>query len=265
MKPVAPAPAPAEPGARYLVPVLVSAFRILNELSHCGGLGLHEVTRRTGIPKSTVFRILSTLHHLGYILRDEERIYRVSHSLASLASELSLSENLRRLARPHLLHLRDQFGETVNLGQLQLDKVVYLEVIPSEYALRLHERPGAAVPFHASALGKAILAFSPGDVVRGLLEGRALPALTSNTITAPVAFLRELSRVRRQGYALDREETMLLATCVGAPILDARGQALAALSISGPSSRFQPRRDPRIVAALRAAAASISQRLASPA
>jgi len=250
-----------EPGGRYQVPVLLSAFRILNELSRSGGLTLNELTLRTGIAKSTVFRILHTLNHLGYVLRDAARTYHLSHSLASLVSEVAASDALRRLALPYMLRLRDEFGETVNLGHLHVDKVVYLEVVPSEYALRLHERPGASVPVHASALGKAILAFSPPDVVESLTQNRALSSHTPNTITEPAAFLRELQRVRVQGYALDREETVLLATCVGAPILDAGGRAVAALSISGPSSRFQPRRDRRVIPSLLGVAAELSQRL----
>ena len=261
MKPKTSQPARREPGGRYLVPVVLNTFRILHELSRCGGLTLHELTLRTGIAKSTVFRILATLHHLGYVHRDGQRTYHLSHTLADLVTEVASSEALRRLALPHMLKLRDQFGETVNLGQLRLDKVVYLEVVPSEYALRLHEQPGASVPVHASALGKAILAFTPTGAVESLIQGRELPALTPNTITEPGALRRALRRIRARGYALDLEETMPLATCAGAPILDASGRALAALSISGPSSRFQPRRDRRVVAALRAAAAEISVRL----
>jgi DNA-binding IclR family transcriptional regulator len=80
--------------------------------------------------------------------------------------------------------LRDQFGETVNLGHMQLDKVTWLEVVPSEFALRLHERPGSGVCLHARALGKAI----------------------------PQDFMAELKRVREPGYAFDRGETSLQAT-----------------------------------------------------
>jgi IclR family acetate operon transcriptional repressor len=254
-------PSRPEPGGRYLVPVLLSAFRVLSELSRSGGLTLHELTLRTGIAKSTVFRILQTLNHLGYVLRDASRTYHLSHSLAGLVSEVAASDALRRLALPYMLRLRDEFGETVNLGHLRVEKVVYLEVVPSEYALRLHERPGASIPVHASALGKAILAFSPPEVVESLIQNRALPRLTPNTITEPAAFLRELQRVRTQGYALDREETVLLATCVGAPILDAGGKALAALSISGPGSRFHPRRDRRVIPGLLRVAEEIAQRL----
>jgi IclR family acetate operon transcriptional repressor len=252
---------PAPNNGRYLVPVVRSTFRILEELSSSGSLNLNEITVRTGVAKSTVFRILSTLLHLGYVLRDEgKRTYAVSPSLAGLANDTAGAEALRHAALPYMLGLRDQFGETVNLGRLHLDKVVCLEVVPSEYALRLNERPGASVWAHASAMGKCILADAPPEVVAGLLDHRKLPALTPHTITNAPEFRRELHRVRERGYAFDREETTLLATCVAAPIRDVQRRTIAAMSISGPSSRFNPRRDKRVVEALLRAATALSQR-----
>lgn len=244
---------------KYMVPVVKSTFKILTELSKGGSLGLNEVTLRTGVSKSTVFRILATLTSLGFVVRDSDRNYYVSHSLAGLVSDAAGSEALRRAALPHMLRLRNQFGETVNLGHLQLDKVTYIEVVPSEYALRLHERPGATVDLHASALGKAILAFGPTEVAESLIRGRELPMFTRNTITDPDEFMAELRRVRERGYALDRGETSLLATCVAAPILDAQGTAIAALSISGPASRFNPRANSPVVESLLLATAEISR------
>jgi IclR family acetate operon transcriptional repressor len=249
-----------DPESRYKVPVVCSTFRILEELSKAGALGLNEITQRTGVAKSTVFRVLTTLRLLGYVIRDAHRNYSVGHSLADLFSDIASSESLKLAAMPCMLRLRDQFGETVNLGQLRHDKVVYLEVVPSEYALRLHERPGATVDAHASALGKAILAFSPPPVAESLVANRKLSMLTRKTITDPVEFSAELRRVRERGYAFDRGEASLLATCVGAPILDARGNALAGLSISGPSSRFNPKKDAPAVEGLLAAVAEISKR-----
>jgi len=245
---------------RYLVPVVRSTFRILEELSTSGSLNLNEITVRTRVPKSTVFRILSTLHHLGYVLRDEgKRTYAISPNLSDLANDTASADALRHTALPHMLGLRDEFGETVNLGHLHLDKVIYLEVVPSEYALRLNERPGASVWAHASALGKCILADAPLQVVAGILDHRKLPALTPHTITDAEEFRHELRRVKERGYAFDREETTLLATCVAAPIRDAQGRAVAAMSISGPCSRFNPRRDKRVVEGLLRAATAISQ------
>lgn len=244
---------------KYMVPVVKSTFRILEELTAAGALGLNEITQRTGIPKSTVFRVLTTLHALGYVIRDGKREYCNSPSLADLVGDQASTEVLRRAALPWMVKLRDESGETVNLGQLHLDKVVYIEVVPSEFALRLSERPGATVAPHASALGKAILAYSPPEVVDSLIRAQELSSLTRNTITQPAALRDELHRVRARGYAFDKGEISPLATCVGAPIVAGNGCALAAMSISGPTSRFKPRHGSQIIDSLLRATAEISQ------
>lgn len=249
-------------GGTYSVPVVRSTFQILEALSRTEHLGLREVTQATRIPKSTVFRILSTLVDLGYITRDASRNYRISSSLSSLVSDEAATEELRRLALPLMLDLRDKYGETVNLGVQQLDKVTYLEVIPSEFALRLQERRGASVPAHASALGKAILAFSPEDAVSDFMRGLTLERVTEHTISDPDEFLAELKRVRNAGVAFDRGEGSLLAVCVGAPILDAKGNAVAAMSVSGPASRFSPKRDAPVIVSLLKGTTELSRSLA---
>ncbi|HWB84660.1 MAG TPA: IclR family transcriptional regulator [Bryobacteraceae bacterium] len=250
-----------QPAEKYMVPVVRSTFRILEELSGAGALGLNEVTQRTKIPKSTVFRVLATLHSLGYVIRDDNRDYCVSPTLMDLAGDQGNAEVLRRAALPWMVKLRNESGETVNLGQLQFDKVVYLEVVPSEFALRLSERPGATVAAHASSLGKAILAFSPPGVLDGLLRAHELTTYTRNTIAEPAVLTEELRRVRDRGYALDRGEISSLATCVGAPIVAENGCAIAAMSISGPTSRFNPRRDSPIIESLVRATREISSTL----
>lgn len=239
----------AEP-SKYSVPVVRSTFQILEELSRSELLGLREVTQTTRIPKSTVFRILSTLMDLGYVTREANRSYRVNPKLGRLVRDGATSETLRRLALPLMLDLRDKYGETVNLGVRRLDKVTYLEVVPSEFALRLQESRGASVPAHASALGKAILAFSPPNLVGELVRGRKLESVTEHTISDPDAFLAELKRVRNAGVAFDRGEGSMLATCIGAPILDTNGYAVAAMSISGPASRFNPKKRSPVIASL---------------
>ncbi|MBI4906022.1 MAG: IclR family transcriptional regulator [Acidobacteria bacterium] len=250
---------------RYMVPVVRSTFRILEELSRSGGLGLNEICARTGVSKSTVFRVLTTLHSMGYVLRDpNRRSYLVSPSLADLVPEGAGIEQIRNIALPHMIMLRDSFGETVNLGHLQIDKIVYVEVVPSEYALRLSERQGATCPLHATALGKAILAVSRPELVKSLLARCTFEPFTEHTITDRDEFALELDRVRKRGYALDEEENMLMATCVAAPIVDPNGVPVAAISISGPSSRFHPKRDRKAVEALVGAVRAIAQELVRP-
>lgn len=248
--------------SKYSVPVVRSTFRILEELSHSERLGLREVTQNTSIPKSTVFRILSTLVELGYVQRDLQRSYRLTLGLSNLVSDEAASEELRRLALPIMLGLRDKFSETVNLGVQTTNKVTYLEVVPSEFALRLQESRGASVPAHASALGKAILAFNPQDSVIELLSAHKLEKVTEHTITDRDELLAELKRVRHAGYAMDRGEGSMLAVCVGAPILDADGHAIAAMSISGPASRFNPKKDAPVIRSLVEDAAALSEAFA---
>lgn len=252
----------ADQVGKYSVPVVRSTFRILQELSRAEFLGLKEITQKTGISKSTVFRILNTLWEMEYVLRDANRNYRISPNLGRLVGEDATGELLRRLALPVMLELRNQYGETVNLGVRHFDKVTYLEVVPSEFALRLEERRGASVPAHASALGKAILAFSPSHASQDFIRGGRLEALTQNTISDPEELLTEIKRVRNAGFAFDRGEGSLLAVCIGAPILDAQGNALAAMSISGPASRFNPKKDSPVITSLLKATKGLSQALA---
>jgi DNA-binding IclR family transcriptional regulator len=246
---------------KYSVPVVRSTFRILEELAHSQPLGLKEITQNTGIAKSTVFRILNTLVQIGYVIRDANRDYRISPVLGRLVDEEAFNEELRRLALPLMLELRDKYGETVNLGVQQFDKVTYIEVIPSEFALRLQESRGASVPAHASALGKAILAFSPQELVEQLIRHHQLDSITPNTITRPEELLAEIRRVRTAGVAFDRGEGSLLAVCIGAPILDGHGNAVAAMSISGPASRFNPKRDSPVISSLLKATTELSRAL----
>lgn len=248
--------------SKYSVPVVRSTFRILEELARSQPLGLKEITHNTSIAKSTVFRILNTLVQIGYVIRDGNRDYRISPMLGRLVNEESFYQELQRLALPVMLELRDKFGETVNLGVQQLNKVTYIEVVPSEFALRLQESRGASVPVHASALGKAILAFSAQDQVERLVRHQHLEIITPNTITRPDDLLAEIKRVRSSGYAFDRGEGSLLAVCIGAPILDPQGNAVAAMSISGPASRFNPKRDSPVITSLLKATADLSRALA---
>jgi DNA-binding IclR family transcriptional regulator len=259
-----PAAKPSEEPRKYSVPVVRSTFRILEELARSEPLGLKEITQNTGIAKSTVFRILNTLVHMGYVIRDADRYYRISPVLGRLVNEEASNDALRRLALPIMLELRDRYGETVNLGVQQFDKVTYIEVVPSEFALRLQESRGVSVPAHASALGKAILAFSPRNVVEQLIRSHHFEGITPNTITRSADLLAEIKRVRSAGFAFDRGEGSLLAVCIGAPILDDQGTAIAAMSISGPASRFNPKRDSPVIGSLLKATADLSRALTRP-
>jgi IclR family acetate operon transcriptional repressor len=136
--------------------------------------------------------------------------------------------------------LLEMFGETVNLGVLRDGEVFYLEILESAHSFRMAAAPGTRSPVHSTALGKAIAAFLPPSEVDALIRAKGLAALTPRTITTRAALKRELTRIRARGYSEDNAETELEASCVGAPILGARGDVVGAISLSGPASRMRP-------------------------
>ena len=168
--------------------------------------------------------------------------YRLGHKVVELTG--SAEQRLRRLravVRPHLKALRDLTDETTNLVVLDRFNAIYVDQFESSRAVRMFTEVGRTVPAHASASGKAMLAFSPAGVVDNLCGQAPLPALTAQTLTDPEELRRELARVRARGYAVDNEEYEDGVVCVAAPILGAGGAVQAAVSVSGPAGRMHRR------------------------
>ena len=171
----------------------------------------------------------------GFVERDAQTSrYRLGTHLVSLGG--NESQLLAQRARPFLERLRDRFDETVNLGALSGDSIVYLDVVESPHTVRLAARPGNRDFVHSTALGKAIAATFPDDEVRRILARSGLPRRTANTITRPQDYIKHLEVVRRQGYALDDQENDLDGRCVAVAIPAPRVRF--AISVSGITSRF---------------------------
>jgi IclR family acetate operon transcriptional repressor len=240
--------------ANYYIEVLGKALIVLDVFGRQEKprLSLQEITAQSKLSKNTVFRILYTLGEHGYV---------VKHN-----TEYELVNNLHRkdlpaIARPVMNRLRDQCGETVNLGVLDGAQIRYVDVCESPARIRLAERVGGRDYLHCTALGKAHLAFLPPQQASELLRSGGMPRLTSRTITAVSAMKAELARVRKTGYAVDDEESMLGAYCVGVPIIGENDVPVAALSVSGPTVRFNHRALAQTARALLNAAAEIRARI----
>lgn len=198
-------------------------------------VSLLDVADATELPKSSAFRYLWTLENHRYVERDPDTgLYRLG--LGFLGMQSRQLEVLRERTRPWLEKLRDDLGETINLGLLDGDSVIYVDIVESRRGVRLAARRGDRDPIHSTALGKAIAADLPDDRVREILEHSGMPRRTANTITTPDDYLAELARVRRLGYAVDDGENELDGRCVAVPIPGTR--LPAALSLSAPSARF---------------------------
>lgn len=202
-------------------------------------LGVSELARRASLPKSTAFRLLSYLEEAGYVERVGKH-YRVGWKLFELGNRVGYCRpgRLRDIATPYLTELFAQTHYVVHLAVLDGTDVVYLEKIHGHQAPPTPTRVGGRMPASCCALGKAILSRSPAEKVREVLLG-GLRRRTPYSLAEPGRLLADLSRVRTRSVAFDREEAALGLTCVGAPIL--RDEvAVAAISVSGPTTRFDP-------------------------
>jgi IclR family acetate operon transcriptional repressor len=224
-----------------LVQSVDRSLAILETLATADDLRLIEIAARTGLQPSTVHRLLGTLVARGYAVQSRPTgRYMLGYRLlwlAGLAGERV--GRLRLLARPHLVSVREATGETANLSILAPPNSVYVEQVEGVRAVRMLAHIGAAVPAHASAAGKAMLAAASPDDLSQILGSDPLPALTPHTITSLTGLRQELEQVNRKGFAVDQEEHELGVNCVAAPVFDDHGAA-AAISVSAPSLRIQP-------------------------
>lgn len=242
-------------GRTYTIAVVSRALDVLEALADGNGsLGPTELARRIGSTPSAAFRILKTLEDRGYVSRDAVTgHYRLGARLAYLGERATGARDLREVARPVLEELHRRFGETVNLGVLADEHVVYLDIIESVHGLRMAARVGTRDLPHSTSLGKAILAHLPDAELERYLQ-RPLERRTPNTITDPGALRAELERVRSAGVAEDHEENEEGALCFGAPVFGHDGRVVAAISVSGPAIRLSGTRAEEVKVAIRDAA-----------
>lgn len=240
----------------YTVRSVQRACSILNLLQHSvDGVSLVDVGAATELPKSSAFRYLWTLEQHRYVERDADTgTYRLG--LGFIGMQPRHLELLRQRARPVLAKLRDDLGETVNLGVLESDFVVYLDIVESRRNVRLAAAPGDRDALHSTALGKAVAAHLPEAQVRESLQRLEMSARTVNTITSIDDYLVELARVRRTGYAIDDRENEPDGRCVAVIIPDT--PLPAAISLSAPSARLPLQHVQQVALALTTAAALIA-------
>ena len=240
------------------VAVLHKALDILESLQSADGpQALDQIVASTGVARSTTHRLLQNLLSRGYLERTSSGKYSLGLKLLEIGATVRQRQSLRDIARPIMLDLRERLGETINLGKVRGDSVLYLETVESEHAFRVSAALGIRDPLHVTSIGKAILAWLPPERRPALTDWRRL---TPNTITDVLRFTEDLSLTRRRGFALDDEESMQGGRCIGVPVLH-NGLPVAGLSVSGPVARISSDRVPEIAEILKTAAATIAAQL----
>jgi DNA-binding IclR family transcriptional regulator len=241
------------------------SIRILKALAAGPGrLGVSELSERLGLAKGTVHGLLRTLQEHGLVEQhpDSDK-YQLGPQLLQLSNRyLDLSElRSRALAWSELLAARAE--EAVRVGVPHDGGVLVVHhVFRPDSTLQILE-VGAVLPLHATALGKAVVAYL--DEIREDLLAGSLSKLTGHTHATPAALRRELAKVREQGYAVEREEAVLGEVGLAAPIFDRRSEAVGAIGVAGPRERVLRRgREAPVAAAVIEAARGISRDLGAP-
>jgi DNA-binding IclR family transcriptional regulator len=197
-------------------------------------MSLDEMSGDLGVHKTTVLRLLRTLESHRMVQRDAQHRYRLGSGLFRLAQQALDERDIRQVAAPHLRRLNQEHGHTVHLAAYEGGEVVYVDKYDGRHAVRMYSRIGNVAPLHCTAVAKVLLADMPETEIASLVERIDFTPYTANTITDPGAFRRELQRVREQGWAADRAEHETFINCVAAPVRDASGRAIAAVSVSVP-------------------------------
>lgn len=226
---------------------------------------LKTITAQLGLPKSTVYRLLTNLETRGYVRCTCDGGYQLGFRFMMMGQRVEQAFDVKHFARPQMAILNGYSKESVHLAVLHGTKVLYVDTMDCPLPIRLVAKVGATNAVHCTALGKALLIGHRDEEIREILQAEGMEKRTRYTLTTPEAFLAEMETVRRQGFAFDYRESDPDCSCVGAPIYNHLGKVVAAISVSGPVSRvpknlMAAKVAPRLLVAVR----HISKELGAP-
>lgn len=247
---------PAEGNA---VQSLDRALRILAIVAESDGLSLSEVAERAGLAPSTAYRMLTTLANHGMVeFAEEQQLWSVGVEAYRIGSAFLRGRKLVDRARAVMQDLMEETGETANLGVAEDDFVVFVSQVETHQAIRAFFRPGTRSPFHASGIGKAILAHLGADRVERIVGRTGLETFTERTLSRRGELAADLAAIRSRGWSVDDEERYPGMRCVAAAIFNEFAEPVGGISISGPTVRVTPDRLAAIGPRVRDAAASVT-------
>lgn len=220
--------------SRYIVPSLDRAIDVLEILASAQvPIGLTEMCRRTKIPKSTLFRIMTTLQARGCVELDEEGSrFKLGMKVWELGDAYLRDLDLYSASLPHLKQLADDSGESVFLGILDESEVIYIQRLESAKSVTVVRKLQQRAPAHCTATGEAILAYLPEAELNRILEDHELQAFNAKTVTDRKVLESRLARVRKDGLAIVDGEYNAEVLCISAPIFDNAGRPQASATVA---------------------------------
>ena len=222
-----------------------------------------DLSQLLGYNLATVSRILQILKRFGFVHKNPRtKLFRLGPTISQLAAAISRSmrTGLIQIAKPHADLLCETIGATVNIEVLSSKSSVIAYIVHGLGPLQVPHDIGEPLPAHASAGSKAILAFSSPETVAGFIK-EGLQSFTDNTITDPIAFQKELDKIRKRGYAVDRQELHIGVVAAAAPIFNLEGEVVAAITVAGAKYQLGDIVDSTLPDQVKSAAQNISSEL----
>lgn len=248
----------------YIIQSVVHALDILEAFKGSKeDLGVTELSKRLKLHKNNVFRLLATLETRGYIEQNKQtENYRLGIKTFEMGQAFLAQTGLLKQARSVMEDLVKACNETVYIGVLREDRAVYLDIAETTHSVRVANRVGTLLPAYCTAVGKAQLAYLSEDELSRVFTKAKLPPFTKHTITERDKLVTHLKDVAKRGYSLDLEEFEPDVLCIGVPIMDYTGRAVAGMCISGPGCRMSRKRmETELLPLVRAAGAEVSKKL----
>lgn len=215
------------------------ALVILKALSGSSGMSLTELADETSQSPATVYRVLCTFQSHHMVDFDAAlQIWSIGKESFRIGSAFLGRKNIIEQSREAMRRLTADTGETSNLAIADGSQVIFLSQVETSQPIRAFFRPGTTGPIHASGIGKALLAFHSDESVQTIIENQGLAAFTDKTVTDSQTLQNQLQDIRELGWAIDDEERTEGMRCIAAPIFNEHGEAIAGVSISGPTVRL---------------------------
>lgn len=226
-------------GAQNTIKSLDRALEVLVQLGEMQGATLSEIAGALEQSPATVYRVLTTFQGRGFAdFDDQSQVWSIGAAAFLTGSQFLRRTSLVERARPIMRDLMEATGETANLGIERDGKVLFLGQVETHATIRAFFPPGTASAMHSSGIGKALLCRMDDKRQRQVLAAGQLEQFTPHTLTDPDAMIADLHATKARGYAIDGEERNIGMRCIAAPVYNVFGEAVAGISVSGPTSRI---------------------------
>lgn len=196
------------------------------------GLGVTSLSKKMGVSKSTIYRLLSSLLNKEYVRKNREtQKYHLGLRLMQLGQTVTNQIDIRQIASPVMERLVQDTGETVHLVVQNGNEIVYIDKIESQATIRMFSNIGKRAPMHCTGVGKAILSGLSDEKVENIIKENGLKKFTNNTITDPQVLKEHLNEIQMAGYSIDDEEHEMGIKCAASPIFNFKGEVVAGISV----------------------------------